>query len=121
MIAALLQHVLGFAVLLVGDIEPAGELVALKLTQEVPMMLPFPGKAPRELEIIDAPAHRLELFEALAEIDVGDLRSGPRQCACALLKKFFGVFLRAIPEHGAAKANLEIIHRNVAQRFRSES
>ena len=34
------------------------------------MMLPFPGKAPRELEIIYAPAHGLELFKRLAEIDV---------------------------------------------------
>src|SRR5918994_3975258 len=118
MTAALLQHVLGFPVLLVGDIEPAGELVALELAQEVPMMLPFPGKAARELEIIYAPAHGLELFEWLTETDVGDLRSSPRQRACGLFKKFLRVFLRAVPEQ-SAKTNLEIIHRNRAQRFRS--
>ena len=85
------------------------------------MMIPFPGKATRELVIIDAPAHGLELFKRLSEIEIGDLRSGLRQRACGLFEESFRVLLRTVPEHGAAKADLELVHGNGAQRFRGES
>ena len=78
MSAALAKHGFGLSVLFVGDIEPAGKFVALELAQKVPMMIPFPGKATGELVIIDAPAHGLEMFKRLSEIEIGDLRSSLR-------------------------------------------
>src|SRR5687767_873970 len=74
--AALSQHGFGFAVLFVGDIEPSGKFVTLELAQKVPMMVSFPGNGAGELVIIDAPAHGLELFKRLSEVEIGDLRSG---------------------------------------------
>ena len=75
MFAALSQHAFGLSILFVRDIE-CGEFVALELAQKIPMMTPLPGKAAGELVIIDAPADGLEVFKRLAEIEVGDLRSG---------------------------------------------
>ena len=98
----------------------AGKFVALELAQKIPMMIPFPGKGTGELVIIDAPAHGLELFKRLAEIDIGDLRSGLRQRACGVFEEPFRVLLRAVPEHGAAKADLELVHWNGGQRFRRQ-
>src|SRR5512145_1284097 len=111
MFAALSQHGFGLAVLFVGDIEPCGKFAALELAQKIPMMTPFPGEGTGELVIIDAPAHGLEVFERLSEIEIGDLRSGLRQRACGLFEESFRVLLRTVPEHGAAKADLELVHR----------
>ena len=36
----------------------------------------IPGKAARELVIIDAPAHGLEVFKGFSESEIGDLRKG---------------------------------------------
>ena len=109
MSAALTENGFGLSVLFVGDIEPAGKFVALELAQKVPMMIPFPGKATRELVIIDATAHGLEMFKRLAEIEIGDLRSSLCERACGLFEESFRVLLRAVPEHGAAKADLELV------------
>src|SRR4029077_16095319 len=109
MSAALTEHSFGLSVLFVGDVEPAGKFVALELAQKVPMVTPFPGKATRELVIIDAPAHGLELFKRLSEIEIGNLRAGLRERACGLFEESFRVLFRAVPEHGAAKADLELV------------
>ena len=118
---ALSQHRFGLPVFFVGDIEPFSEFLARKLAQKIPVMLPLPGKGSGELEIVDAPAHGLELFERLAELDIGDLRAGLRQRARGVFEKFFRVCLRAVPEHAAAKADLELVHREGGQRLQGES
>ena len=43
---------------------------------KVSMIVPFPGQATRELVIIDAPAHGLEVFKGFSESEIGDLRKG---------------------------------------------